>query len=50
MPGLADCLKTATTSAHASLEAYVPFLDPQLSLQDYERGLRIYFGFYAPLE
>lgn len=43
-------LRAATASAHRTVEAAMPALDPTLTRARYERLLAAFYGLYAPLE
>ena len=43
-------LRTETASYHATIEAQMPLLDPEMSLQTYVRLLQSFWGYYSPLE
>lgn len=48
--GFHQRLKQATETAHRRLEARLPLLDNGLTITEYRRLLRTFFGFYVPLE
>jgi heme oxygenase len=43
-------LKRETAELHQRLEAQLGLMDPELSIQRYQRVLRTLYGFYAPVE
>lgn len=43
-------LKQATHSRHEALESRLPLLDPHLARPAYRELLRLFFGYYEPLE
>ncbi len=43
-------LKAVTQPLHDRLEASIPLLDPQLTLDAYRNILRRFYGIYAPFE
>ena len=43
-------LRQATANAHRTLEARLPFLQPDFTRQRYIALLKAYYGFYQPLE
>lgn len=49
-PSFHQRLKESTGPVHTGLEAQLPVLDHGLTLTQYRRLLRVFFGFYMPLE
>jgi heme oxygenase (biliverdin-IX-beta and delta-forming) len=43
-------LKSETKSEHDAAESALRFFDPQFSIEDYSKTIRLFFGFYHPLE
>ena len=43
-------LKRETAELHQQLEAQLGLMEPELSIHRYKRVLRIFYGFYAPVE
>ena len=49
-PTLLEALRTGTALLHVALEKRLPFFSERLDADWYERLLRAYYGFYAPME